>query len=65
VTQLVSSNGRELTIRPVGEVSMRFTVRAGGPPLKHNGDRVVEDSEARSIARDLLDSGWYDGGKIG
>lgn len=61
----VSSNGRVLEVRDVGPVIFRLTTRPGGPPIKHNGDRVVEDDEARRLLRGLLDVGMYDGGRVG
>lgn len=58
--KLVVCDGRELTIRDAGPVLMRFVARTGGPPIKRHGASLVEDDEARSIARDLISAGWYD-----
>ncbi len=58
--KLITCNGLEMTVRDAGPVLMRFVRRPGGPPLKHNGSRVVEDDAARDITREVLALGWYE-----
>jgi hypothetical protein len=58
--KLIQSNGLELTVRDAGPVLVRFVRRPGGPPLKQNGVRVVDDDKARDDVREVLASGWYE-----
>lgn len=53
--KLLHSDGRELTVRDLGEVVMRL--RAGPAPIKLNGWHELEDAEARAVIRQLLDDG--------
>jgi hypothetical protein len=58
--KLVRSNGAELWIYAEPVPLMRFAARLGGPPLKHNGWRVVTDEEAREVAREVITAGCYE-----
>lgn len=58
--KLIASNGEELTVRDAGPVLMTVRRRPGGPPIKLNETRVVDDVAARATIRELLDTGLYD-----
>lgn len=60
--KLIRCDGRELTVRDVGEarVIFRLKARAGGPPIKYNGWRLVPEAEARGLLRELLDTMMYE-----
>lgn len=57
--KLLVCNGLILTVYPIGEPIYRVSQDDGGPPIKHNGYRIVEDDEARAILEELRASGAY------
>lgn len=63
VSKLVRSDGRALTVMDVGPVLMTVSSIKGGPPIKHNGWKILEDDEARELVRELLRSGCYQSSK--
>jgi hypothetical protein len=60
--KLLIGDGRRLAAwdvtgdRPV----VLLRARPGGPPIKFNDARLVDDEEARAILRAILATGWYD-----
>lgn len=60
--KLIHSNGAVLEVRDVSGVI--FRLRAGEVPIKVNGYQLLEDEPARDLLRDLLATGWYEGGRV-
>lgn len=58
--KLLRGNGTEVTVRDVGPVLARVIQRPGGPPIKFNGYRIVDEDEARAVLRKLINAGLYD-----
>lgn len=63
--KLIACDGRELKVYDLGPIVMRVSVRAGGPPIKLNGYRVMSDDDARATVRTILETGHYDSGRAG
>jgi hypothetical protein len=59
MTKLVRCDGEELIVYDLGARLYRVRARGGGPPIKYNGWRIVEDDEARRLLEDLRSSGIY------
>ena len=60
--KLIHSNGKLLEVRDAGPVV--FRLHAGEVPIKVNGYYIMEDDAARNLLRDLLATGWYEGGRV-
>jgi hypothetical protein len=62
---LIFCDGDVLEARNVGPVKVRLKRRTGGVPLKPSGGyQLLEDDVASARLRELVDSGFYDGGKV-
>lgn len=60
--KLIYGNGKVMEVRDIGPVV--FRLRAGEVPIKVNGYQLLEDDPARDLLRDLLATGWYEGGRV-
>jgi hypothetical protein len=60
--KLIYCNGTILEVRDAGPVV--FRLRAGKIPIKVNGYQLLEEGPARDLLRDLLATGWYEGGRV-
>ncbi len=60
--KLIHSTGAVLEVRDAGPVI--FRLHAGEVPIKVNGYRLLDDEPARDLLRDLLATGWYEGGRV-
>lgn len=63
--KLLVGNGKTLEVRDVGPVIFELSARVGGPPIKFNGSKIMDEDEARGVLRELLATGLYSGGKVG
>jgi hypothetical protein len=62
---LLFCDGDVLEARNVGPVKVRLKRRSGGIPLKPSGGyQLLDDDVASAKLRELVHSGFYDGGKI-
>lgn len=60
--KLIVSNGKHLEVRDVSDVIFRLT--ANSIPINKHGYFLLEDNEARDLLRELLNTNFYEGGKI-
>lgn len=63
--KLVSSNGKELTVRDLGPERMKLVPSPGAPPIKVNGDFIMDDEAAREKVRAIVATGFYEYEKRG
>lgn len=63
--KLISSNGKELTVRELGDLVARYKVKPGGPPIKLNGRFVKSDAEAEELVQSVIAGDHYERVEVG